>query len=81
MLLSHSYLLCHNTLYKNIYIAPDRTRFEREKHRKLVTELRDRCSKGETGLIHNGAIITKSPAGSNSATTESSIPSASNQSS
>jgi len=24
-LLSHSYLLCHNTLYKNIYIAPNRT--------------------------------------------------------
>jgi len=43
-------------------------------------ELRDRRLKGETGLIIcNGAIIIKS-AGSNPATTENSIPSASNQS-
>jgi len=82
MLLSCSYLLCHNTLYKNICIAIGRTQFEREKHKKLAMELRDRHSKGETGLIIcNGAIIIKSPAGSNPATTESFISSTSNQSS
>ena len=69
MLLSRSYLLRHNDSYKNVFIAPDRTKFEREKHRKLVSELRSRHSKGETSLvICNGAITTKLTAGSNTTT-------------
>jgi len=52
-----------------VFIAPDRTKFEREKHRKLVSELRSRRSKGETNLvIRNGAITTKLTAGGNTTT-------------
>ena len=66
MLLSRSYLLRHNDSYKNVFIVPDRTKFEREKHRKLVSELRSRRSQGETNLvIRNGAVITKPTARSN----------------
>ena len=67
-LLSRSYLLRHNDSYKNVFIAPDRTRFEREKHKKLLSELKHRCSQGEVDLIiRNGAIITK-PVRGNTAT-------------
>jgi len=31
-ILSHSYLLCCKNQYKNVFISPDRTRFEREKN-------------------------------------------------
>jgi len=41
-LLSRSFLLFRSESYKNVYLAPDRTKFEREKHKKLVTELRVR---------------------------------------
>ena len=33
------------------FIAPDRTKFEREKHVKLINELRERKAKGETNMI------------------------------
>ena len=52
----------------SIYIAPDRTKLERAKHRKLVEELKDRRSKGETSLvIRNGTIVQKQPNCNNSA--------------
>ena len=35
-LLSCSYLLCHDDSYKDVLIAPDRTKFERKKHIKLL---------------------------------------------
>ena len=74
MLLSRSYLLRHNDSYKNVFIAPDRTKFEREKHRKLVSELKSRRSKGETNLvIRNGAITTKLTAGSNTTTASNTV--------
>ena len=67
-LLSRCYLLRHNDSYKNVFLAPDRTRFEREKHKKLLSELKHRRSQGEVDLIiRNGAIITK-PARGNTAT-------------
>ena len=45
--------------YKNTYIAPDRTKLERQKHQKLVEELKCRRSGGEQNLvIRNGSIIT-----------------------
>ena len=44
--------------YKNTYIAPDRTKLERQKHVKLVEELKRRRSDGEQNLIiRNGSII------------------------
>ena len=44
--------------FKNVYIAPDRTKFEREKHQKLVAELKQRRSNGEQNLvIRNGSIV------------------------
>ena len=68
LLLSRSYLLRQNDSYKDVFIAPDRTKFEREKHKRLLLELKDRRSKGETNLIlRNGAIISKFPAKNNSA--------------
>ena len=45
--------------HKNVYIAPDRTKMEREKHRKLVDELKRRRSSGEQNLvIRNGVIVS-----------------------
>lgn len=38
-LLSHSHFLKRNDQYNGIYIAPDRTKLERVKHRKVVEEL------------------------------------------
>jgi len=41
-ILSRAPSLQHHAQYKNIYIVPDMTKFQREKHRKLVHELRSR---------------------------------------
>ena len=61
VVLSCTYLLHHHNQYKRTFITPDRTKFECEKHMKLVSELKQRQSQGETGLIiRNGNIITKS---------------------
>ena len=42
ILLSRSYLLRHNDSYKDVFITPDRIRFEREKYKKLLFELKHR---------------------------------------
>ena len=61
-LLSHSYLLRHQEQFSKVYIVPDRTKLERTKHKKAVEELRQRRTKGETGLIiRNGIVIAKQP--------------------
>ena len=39
--ISHSSLLHHHDQYKKVFIAPDRTKFEWEKHVKLVNELKE----------------------------------------
>ena len=58
--ISRSNLLRHHDKFERVFIAPDRTKFEREKHAKLVNELRERKTKGETNLIiRNGCIITR----------------------
>ena len=69
-ILSRAYLLHHNDQYSDVFIVPDRTKFEREKHKKLVAELKERCTKGESDLItRNGAIVARPPRpGSNSTT-------------
>jgi len=57
-LISHSHFLCCHDQYKNIFIAPHRTKLERLKHKKAVDELRERCAKDESGLlIRNGVVI------------------------
>jgi len=56
---SHSYLLHRHHQFKSIFIVPDRTKVELEKHKKLVSELKQ--SEGETNLmIKNGNIIVRS---------------------
>lgn len=57
MILSYSGKLQKFDQYKNVYIEPDRTKLERQKHQKLVEELKRR-SNGERNLvIRNGSII------------------------
>ena len=59
-LISHSHFLRRHDQYKNIFIAPDRTKLERLKHKKAVDELRERRAKGESGLlIRNGVVIKR----------------------
>ena len=58
--ISHSNLLRRHDLFERIFIAPDQTKFEQEKHAKLLDELRERKAKGESNLIiRNGCIITR----------------------
>ena len=60
LILSQSYLLRRNSQYSDVFMAPDRTKFEREKHKKLGEELKERRSQGEKDLvIRNGVIISK----------------------
>ena len=60
LLLLQSYLLRRNSQHSNVFMAPDRTKFEREKHKKLVEELKERRSQGAKDLvIRNGVIISK----------------------
>ena len=40
------------TFTRNVFLAPDQTRLEREKHKKLVSELRKSHPKGVTGLMN-----------------------------
>ena len=64
-----NYLLSHSHFLRKseIYIAPDRTKLERAKHKKLVEELKERRSKGETSLvIRNGTIVQRQLNRSNS---------------
>ena len=45
--------------HKNVYIVPDRTKMKREKHRKLLDELKCRRSSGQQNLvIRNGVIVS-----------------------
>ena len=44
--------------FQKVFVTPDRTQLECEKHKRLVTELKKRRFEGESGLIiKNGAII------------------------
>ena len=60
--LSHAPSLWHHTQYKDIYIAPDLTKFQRKKNRKLVNELKCRKANGENNLvILNDTIVSRKP--------------------
>lgn len=46
--------------FKQVYIVTDMTKLERERHRKVVVELKRRRSSGESNLIiRNGAIVSR----------------------
>jgi len=59
-IVSHSYYLRRHSQYKNIYVSMDMAKFQREKHKKLVQDLKQRRERGEKGLmILNGEIVLK----------------------
>jgi len=58
-LISHSHFLRHHEQYNKVFIAQDRTKFERIKHTKAVDELRQRRAKGKTGLIICNGVVMK----------------------
>ena len=75
LILSRAHLLCQNDQYSNIFINPNRTKFEREKLKKLVAELEERRSRGESGLIiRDGTIVSGPPRPANKLTTSEANP-------
>ena len=52
-LLSRAPKLRFHTQYKSTFIAPDMTRFQRVKHKKLVDELRKRRQQGEQNWFNH----------------------------
>ena len=61
--------------YKKVFIAPDMTKFERAKHKKLVDELKQRRQQGETNLIiKNGSIVRRQLRRSNTTNVNTSTP-------
>ena len=71
--ISRSNLLRQHDQYKRVFLAPDRTKFEREKHAKLVNELKERKTKGETNLIiRNGSIVSRPTHPANNQSSQSS---------
>jgi len=62
LILSRAPQLRHHQIYNKVYIAPDMTKLECTKHKKLVEELQTRRQQREQNLIiRNGAIITRKP--------------------
>ena len=56
----------YRTTSYEVFVSIDRTPIQREVHKKLVDELKNRKSNGESDLvIRNGKIIKKFPTGSN----------------
>ena len=67
-------LLFHKN-YKKVYIAPDMTKLERAKHKKLVDELKRRRQQGELNLvIKNGIIVQRQLVQSTSTTVNVATP-------
>jgi len=59
-IVSHSHYLRRHPQYKNIYVSTDMTKFQRQKHKKLVQELKKRRERGERNLmILNGEIVLR----------------------
>ena len=51
------HLLCHHDQFQMVFVTPDRTQLECEKHKRLVTEFKKRRFEGESGLVINNAAI------------------------
>ena len=59
-IVSHSHYLRRHSQFKNIYVSSDMTKFQRQKHKKLVQELKKRRERGERNLIIlNGEIVMR----------------------
>ena len=57
----HTFLRRHKQ-YNKIFLASDRTKLERVKHKGIVDELKRRKANGETNLtIRNGMILQRQP--------------------
>ena len=80
--LSNAPRLRFHDIYKKVFIAPDMTRFERAKHKKLVEELKQRRQQGETNLIiKNGLIVQRQLRRSNTSNVNIIVPVAAQSSS
>lgn len=51
--------LCSSTTWSGVYLAPDRTPYEREETRRLLAEIRTRKANGETDLIIKNRRVIK----------------------
>ena len=61
-ILSQSGKLHRFDQYNKVYIVADKTEYEREKHKKLIDELKFRRFKGEkNSIIRNGSIVASAP--------------------
>ena len=58
---SNSYLLRHHELYKTVYISPDMTKYQRNKQKQLVEELKRRRANEPNLVIRDGVIVTRPP--------------------
>ena len=56
---SNSYLLRRHELYKTVYISPDMTKYQRNKHKQLVDELKRRRVNEPNLVIRDGVIVTR----------------------
>jgi len=80
-IVSHSHYLRRHSQYNNIYVSADMTKFQRDKHRKLVQELKQRRGRGEKNLtILNGEIVLRKYRNPTSASTTPPTGEASNSS-
>ena len=61
MILAGSKKLATNEIFKDIYIAPDRTKKQQLQMKKLRDELKDRRENGEKDLIIKNGVIIKAP--------------------
>jgi len=60
--------------FKQVYIVTDMTKLERERHRKVVSELKRRKLSGESNLIiRNGAIVSCRTHSADTMQTESTV--------
>lgn len=76
-LISHSHFLKKHKDFDKVFIAPDRSKLERIKHKKAVDELKQRRAKGETALVIRNGVVVKRQLHQTASTT----PEASDQSS
>ena len=72
-ILSRTGMLRKQEQYSKVHIAPDRTKFEHQKHHKLVEEMKSRRQSDEKNLtIWNGSIVTITPRSSSSSPNDTS---------
>jgi len=58
-IISHSFYLRHHSQYGKVYISQDMTKYQRNKHKQLVDELKRRRINEPNLIILNDSIIPK----------------------